>query len=33
MSANLRDLPQAEKMQIEVDKAAAYTMWKERNAA
>ena len=31
MSFNLCDLPPAEKALIEVDKAAAYAVWKERN--
>lgn len=31
MSFNLCDLPPEEKALIEVDKAAAYAVWKERN--
>lgn len=31
MSFNLCNLPPAEKELIEVDKAAAYALWKERN--
>lgn len=31
MSFNLCDLPREEKALIEVDKAAAYAVWKERN--
>lgn len=31
MRFNLCDLPPEEKAQIEVDKAAAYAVWKERN--
>jgi|GEM_PF-5784936 len=31
MSFNLCNLPPAEKALIEVDKAAAYAVWKERN--